>query len=108
MLRYQYLQSIKRALINSILAVLSAVIAVLIVVYGYQAVRAVFDRVVNNDIDEVEEESSGELELLESLKNDNESSIQERRDILDDLRSSEDSSASDEEKMQLLEALSQP
>jgi len=109
MLKHHQKQYIKRALINSLLAVLSAVIAVLIVVYGYQAVQVVVDRMMSNDgVESMDEEQFSQIELLEELRGPEIDSTPEDREELDNLRVPEDSNASEEEYLQSLESLRQP
>jgi hypothetical protein len=95
----------KGALIDSLLTVLSAAVIVLIVVYGYQAVRVVTDRILTGDQDNEEEISR--LEILESLKSDEEVSEAEEESRLKSLHSPEGSSISEEEQLRLLESLKQ-
>jgi uncharacterized membrane protein len=96
----------KGALIDSLLTVLSAAVIVLIVVYGYQAVRAVTDRILYDD--QGAEEESSRLEILESLKSDEEVSEEEEERRLESLHSPEGASMSEEEQIRLLESLQQP
>lgn len=101
--KYHYKNYLNRAFWNSLLAVLSAFIFVLIVVFGWQEIRVVMNRMITGQA-EVEESEMDRLQLLESLKGSDNIPEEEKALLLEELRS-DGEDVSNEEKLQLLESL---
>lgn len=102
--KYHYKQYLNRAFWNSLLAVLSAFVVVLIIVFGWQEIRSVMNRIIEGATGEPQAEEMDRLQLLESLKGDDNTSEEEKARLLEELRS-EENNVSDEEKLRLLESL---
>lgn len=100
--RYHYKRYLNRAFWNSFVAVLSAFILVLIIVFGWQEIKSAMNRMVAGG-GEMEKKELDRLELLESLKGNDDTSEAEKVQLLDELYSDEE--VSNEEKIQLLESL---
>jgi len=101
--KYHYKQYLNRALWNSLLAVLSAFVLVLIIVLGWQEIRMTLNKVISGQ----SEEEAGEmdrLELLEKLKGNDDTPVEEKERLLEELRSDEEG-INQEQKLQLLESL---
>ncbi len=101
--KYHYKQYLNRAFWNSLLAVLSAFVFVLIIILGWQEIRTMMGRMITGQND-VEEQEMDRLELLESLKGGDDIPEKEKEQLLEELQS-DDGGVSDEEKFQLLETL---
>lgn len=82
---------------------MSAFVLVLIIVLGWQEIRAVMNRVITGQT-EVEKTEMDRLELLESLKGDDSTPVEEKERLLEELRSDEEG-INQEQKLQLLESL---
>lgn len=103
--KYQYKRYISRAFWNSLFAALSALIFVLIILYGWQAIRSVVDRLpFGGGEEEVVPEEADRLEQLEELRSSEEIPEAEKEALLRSL-TTDDESLSDEEKMELLDKL---
>lgn len=100
MAKYRYKQYLNRALWNSILAVLSALVAVLIAVFLWQEISSVITSVMTDKGSE-EAVDQSDMELLESLRNGDAAPDEESSRLLDGLRGSETDEASEEEMRQL-------
>lgn len=104
--RYKYKDYINRAFWNSLFATLSALVLVLIILYGWQLVISIADNLpfINSDKDKETSEEDDRLKQLEALKSSEEISEAEQEAILQNLSSEEDD-MSDEEKFELLDKL---
>jgi len=102
--KYHYKNYLNRAFWNSFLAVMSAFVLVLIIVLGWQEIRAVMDRVITGQ-SEQEEKELDRLELLETLKGDDSTPVEDKERLLEELRSDEEEEVDSEQKLQLLESL---
>lgn len=103
MSKSHYKHYLNRAFWNSLLAVLSAFVLVLIIVFGWQEIKAVMSRIITGN-DQVEEQELDRLGLLETLKGNEDVPEEEKERLLEELQS-DDESVSDEEKLRLLESL---
>jgi len=103
MAKYHYKHYLNRAFWNSLLAVLSAFVLVLIIVFGWQEIKTVMSRVILGE-DQIKEQEMDRLEFLETLKGNEDVPEEEKERLLEELRSDDDD-ISDEEKLQLLESL---
>lgn len=102
---------LNRAFWNSLLAVSSALLVVLIVVYGWQTFLLVKDSRIMEEITGDAEENLSEddiFALLESLKDsENTISLEEQERLLQELAASTTEVMTKEEKIDLLESLNQ-
>lgn len=105
--KYRYKQYLHRAFWNSLLAVLSALVVVLIIVYGWQGFKSAIDKIVPADKPLVgTSEEADQLQLLESLKGGESSLSEEEQSVaLEGLKSEENVEMSSEERMKLLDSL---
>ena len=103
MVKYHFKNYLNRAFWNSLFAVLSAFVLVLIIIFSWQEIRAVMSSLVAGD-DQVEEKEMSRLELLESLKGNDEVSEEDKTRLLEELQTN-DEDVTEEEKLQLLELL---
>ena len=103
---YHYQRYINRAFWNSLVAVLCALVLVLIIVYGREAIRGFMTELVA-DRPAAEEAEADQLELLESLRSPETASEGEMESPLDELRSG-DGETADDEQLEHLESLRQP
>lgn len=102
--RYHYKTYLNRAFWNSLVAVLSAFVLVLIIIFSWQEIRAVMSKMVM-DRNPSDEQEMDRLELLESLKGNDDTPEAEKVQLLEELQSEDEVEVSDEEKLQLLESL---
>lgn len=102
---------LNRAFWNSLLAVSSAALVVLIIVYGWHAFLSVKDSRMTEEITgDAEEDLSKDdvLALLESLKDsENPISLEEQERLLQELAASTTEMMTKEEKIDLLDSLNQ-
>jgi len=104
---YHYQRYINRAFWNSLVAVLCALVVVLIIVYGREAIRNFMVELVS-DKPEVEQKEMDQLELLESLKGPEDVTEEEKEMQLQELQTEEATAVSEEERIKQLESLRQP
>lgn len=87
MTKYHYKRYLNRAFWNSLFAVLSALILVLIVLYGWSGIKAAMDRLMVSGGDvEADAVEQDQLQQLEALRGPDNASEAENRQALDELR----------------------
>lgn len=108
MSKYRYKQYINRAFWNSLFAVLSALVFVLILVYGWRGLQAVMERInIGGGGEEPGAEEQSRLQLLESLRGTDDVPEAEKERILNELRADDSAELSEAEKLKILESLRQ-
>lgn len=103
----RYRPYIVRVFWNSLFAVLSALVLILIVIYGWQGLQAVMERMdLDRSDPEPDDAALDQVRLLESLRGEDTVSAAEKARLLEELQTGESADGpSDEEQRALLESL---
>lgn len=101
--KYRYKQYLNRAFWNSILAVLAALVAVLVVVFLWQQIKGVIGITIDNPF-YTEQKSDSELEAIDKLRAEQPFSEAEVTQMLESLKDSDDS-LSDAEQISQIDSL---